>query len=650
LAAYYPDDLTARESAVANVIIEGCDLTSIKTVYGGGNAASVPATEVIVNSAYEIGQVFGGGNGYDDYELDGKWYDNPGANVGLKNYTHTGTGIGTESDPILAVNNTDPDANTKENRENNYAYGIGKSHATIYGGTVHEVYGGSNSRGNVRVESRTTVIDAENGCTFDVGEAYGGGRNAPQDGDAVLDIGCISGLEKAYGGAADADVNGNVVLNITNGTYDQVFGGNDAGGAIRGSITVNIEETGCKPVIIGELYGGGCNAAYSVYGYDSAGNPLSKDDTGANSTPVADPVVNVKSFTAIGSIYGGGYGEDATMVGNPVVNINVMKGKYSDQTSADYFTGFTLEDDPNNVGKQRYYKTVDNGGGNKSNPHKVYVPAHEAGKIGAIYDVYGGGNKAAVIGTPHVYVGTQIGEVVTLASKPIEDSEGRTPSASGWISSYQLATVEGVDIRGNVFGAGNNASVSGDTEVVIGKNHGVKTYSFTSYGSSSGGEAWSTGLAQTTGAVKSGNAEVVILTNGNYGNFVGQKFYVDPNADTTGGTRVELKNESGNSLSTPLYVAIKPYEQKTYSFTSYSGSESNATQYSTGTAAPTGNFKKISSTDCMQIVVLTNPGEASWVGRTFYVPVDAVTDGSTRYQLRKANGDLENVWVTITSE
>ena len=509
---------------------------------------------------------------------------------------------------------------------------------------MHEVYGGSNSRGNVRKEARTTLEDlttspVDDDCPFDVGEAYGGGRNAPMDGDAVLEIGCISGLEKAYGGAANADVNGNVVLNITNGTYDQVFGGNDAGGAIRGSITVNIEETGCKPIIIGELYGGGCNAAYSVYGYDSDNNPLKADDEGADPTPVTDPVVNVKSFTSIGNIYGGGYGPTATMVGNPEVNINVVKGKYSGQTSADIFEnkGFVLKDDPNIAGKKRYSKTVD-----KDNPHTVYVPAHEENTIGAIYNVFGGGNAAAVIGTPHVNVGTLTGELITLVTKPIEDSEGKKPSETGWIPSYELTTAEGVDIRGNVYGAGNNADVTGDTEVVIGKNNDVKTYIFKSFSEETGGTAWSSGLAQTTGVTKNGNAEVVILSNGKYTNFVGQKYYVAPDATTNGSTRTALKDASGNT--TGLWVAIS--EHKIYNFTSY-GASTGGTQYSTGTAAPTGNFKTIGGQEHMQIQVLTNPGEASWVGKTFYVPVSAKTDGTERTQLYKADGTAIDVWVEI---
>ena len=630
LAAYYPDDATSREKAKANVIIDGCGLTSIGTVYGGGNAASVPATEVVVNGTYEIGQVFGGGNGADDYQLDGKWYDNPGANVGLMsyayfvkegdtNYNATTHGSGTETDPYKVFEYTsddgsNKDASDKTMREANYGYGIGKAHATIYGGTVHTVYGGSNSRGNVRVESRTTLEDGEL-CQFNVGDAFGGGNNAAQDGDAILEVGCITGLEIAYGGASNADVNGDVKLNLTNGTYGRVFGGNNLGGAISGSIIVNIEETGCNPIVIGELYCGGNKAAYSVYGYNNDGSVKTSGDN-----PVPDPVLNVKSFTSIGKIFGGGYGEEAVMVANPTVNINVVKGRYSDE------------------------KVIAEG----ESVHGFDIPSHKAGDIGAIGSVFGGGNAAEVIGTPHVNIGTKVGEVIPLVSKPIEDSEGRAPSGPDW-TSYQLVTVEGVDIRGNVYGAGNNAQVTGDTEVVIGKNNDIKTYSFTSYGSESGVDAWSSGLAQTTGVIKNGLAEVEILTNGKYVSYVGQKYYVAPNATADGTERTELKNKDGESLSPKLYVAVKPFEQKTYTFTSHSA-ENGGTQYSTGTAAPTGNFKTFGGQEYMQIVVLTNPNYVSWEGKTFYVSVNAKTDGSETTRLYKADGTAEDVWVSISEQ
>ena len=456
LAAYYPDDATTRGIAKTNVIIDGCDLTSIKSVYGGGNAASVPETDVIVNGTYEIGEVFGGGNGNDDVSYDGgtTYVTNPGANVGYLPYTD-------DSEKASKV------------------YGIGKSHATIYGGTVHKVYGGSNLRGNVRVESRTTLIE-ESDCEYNVDEAYGGGNNAPQDGDAVLDAGCIQGLDIAYGGASNADVNGDVILNITNGTYGRVFGGNNLGGIIRGTITVNIEETGCRPIVIGELYGGGNLAPYTVENIDKSRTDLNFSDPTAENYYKNFPKVNVKSFTSIGTIFGGGFGTPATLEGNPQVNINVYEGKYY---KTFHSKDNTIGENAKVVGTHVKYSASDTGYADG-----YPIPKHEKGKIGSINNVFGGGNEAEVIGNPTLNIGTEAGEEVyvevevktgeSVAGYYTRTGAGTTESpyaytaASGTADAethYYLKTAKAVDIRGDVYGGGNNAKVTGNTEVQIGK-------------------------------------------------------------------------------------------------------------------------------------------------------------------------------------
>ena len=457
LAAYYPDDLTTRGIAKTNVIIDGCGLTSIKSVYGGGNAASVPATEVVVNGTYEIGEAFGGGNGKDDISYDGTNYvTNPGANVGYRAY---------------------PEGTNLDGRAS-YAYGIGKAHITIYGGTVHTVYGGSNLRGNVRVESRTTLEEVGE-CDFAVGDAYGGGNNADQDGDAVLEAGCIQGLDIAYGGASNADVNGDVKLNITNGTYGRVFGGNNLGGVIRGTITVNIEETGCRPIVIGQLYGGGNLASYTVENISRSREDLNFTDPTAENYYKNFPKVNVKSFTSIGTIFGGGFGIPAELEGNPQVNVNVYEGKYYNTFKGNENV---INENAKVVGTSVKYSGT---GYDSGYP----IPYHKKGAIGAINDVFGGGNLAKVIGNPTVNIGTEAGEEVYVAVEVKEGEELKgycTRTGEGTTESpyqyseltegtapntaiYYLKTVKAVDIRGNVFGGGNNAVVTGNTEVVIGK-------------------------------------------------------------------------------------------------------------------------------------------------------------------------------------
>lgn len=332
----------------------------------------------------------------------------------------------------------------------------------IYGGTVHSVFGGSNTKGNVR-QTAVTLLDENSGCSFCVDEAYGGGKSAPMDAEAKLLMSCIPGLQAAYGGAEAAAIKGNVTLNITNGTFDRVFGGNNLSGTIDGSITVNVEEVGCKPIIIGELYGGGNQAAYSIYGYDSNGKAIE-----SGTTPLYDdPQVNVKSFTSIGQIFGGGYGEDATMVGNPTVNVNVAYGRY-------------YNDDKSKVDEDT------------ETPNHYPIPSHAKGKMGAINNVFGGGNAAKVIGNTTVKIGTlskvSIKSFVEKSVNTGESVEGLyTRSGEGTGATYIAATgkavegttyyveqdvekdVIGADIRGNVYGGGNNAEVTGNATVTIGK-------------------------------------------------------------------------------------------------------------------------------------------------------------------------------------
>ena len=450
LAAYEPAG--GKETTYStDVIIEGCDLTSIRQVYGGGNAACTPATNVTVNGTYEIDELFGGGNGLDKILINGVEMPNPGANVGYRNYSEY-----YEENGQWKVRDKS-DADTKEKRTgSSYVYGTGKAAVNIYGGTVHHVFGGSNTKGNVR-QTAVTLLDEGGACEFCVDEAYGGGKSAEMDAEAQLLMACIPGLQAVYGGAEAADVRGNVTLNITNGTFDRVFGGNNLSGTIGGSITVNVEEIGCKPVKIGELYGGGNQAGYSVYGYDSEGKPIVPGE--APLTPLYnDPQVNVMSFTSIGNIYGGGFGGGATMVGNPTVNVNVAYGRY-------------YNDDLSIVGE------------NAETPNHYPIPSHAKGKMGAINNVFGGGNAAKVVGDTHVniatlsevYVVKQVAVGEDVSSFYTRNTDGTYSAATGTAvegtTYYEKKDVLGVDIRGNVYGGGNNAEVTGDSKVKIGKRN-----------------------------------------------------------------------------------------------------------------------------------------------------------------------------------
>ena len=430
---YVPDAADTKQST--EVIIEGCDLTSIEEVYGGGYGAAVPATDVLIKGTEIIDNLYGGGYGAGD--------DNPGANIGY--YTNS---------DLTSTNKV------------SYLLGSGQTVVQLMAGKVNNVYGGSNTKGDIRARSNVTTVDKTNdpGCCdkLEVQEIYGGGKKAPMEGGAEVVLGCMPDdwIGEIYAGAREANVGNDVSLTITSGKFERVFGGNRSSGEIDGYVEVNIEEcpTCGKPgIIIGELYGGGNLAPYVV--------PKSY---GAN---YQSPRVNVRSFTSIGTIYGGGLGAGAVVRGNPTVNINVGMVQGGGQN----FEGIDA-------------KSLD-----KQTTVKLYP--HEAGKIGVIGNVFGGGNAAPVEGNTTVNIGTNEYEVlagiipgetdvtgyyirsgeapnyVYTLVEPAAPATPETPAAPviAQPNTVYCILVKGADIQGNVYGAGNNAEVTGHTNVVIGK-------------------------------------------------------------------------------------------------------------------------------------------------------------------------------------
>lgn len=451
-AAYIP---VANATQTANVIIDGCSLTSIETVYGGGNAASVPGTHVVVNSCYEIGTVFGGGNGKDNLS-DGSL--NYGAHVGYKpvNYT-TDTSL-TDEENYAAYQAA------FEAQKETLTYGSGESKVDALGGTIHKVFGGSNTRGNVRHESVAFIDESDDSCPLVLGEVYGGGNEAYMEGGSNVKLGCISYLKTLYGGANAADVGGDIELTVTSGRFERVFGGNNQSGTIKGSIKVNIEETGCHPIVIGELYGCGNQAPYR--------KPSGK----------LDPEINIKSFTSIGRVFGGGLGETAVVTGSPTVNINeVLGANHNGNVTAGSYT-YNVPTYFDADGNFKGWTLTFDG-------KTVTAPTHTKGKIGAIGTVFGGGNAAPVAGNTAVNIGTEKNDYLAVPAANITVgttdvsrfyTRGGTEGAYTYTAASGTAVanttyyekVVGADIRNNVFGGGNDAEVTGNTDVTIGKKIG----------------------------------------------------------------------------------------------------------------------------------------------------------------------------------
>ena len=424
------------------VIIEGCGVTTIHEVYGGGNAAAVPATEVWMLGCKQIDNLFGGGNG----------------EKGPDHAAHVGF-------------HREDDLSTTD-----YTNGTGKALVKLIGGTITNVYGGSNSNGDIRggadisMPSLQTYIVSHSGenpstCTLKTTNIYGGGKNADMSGGTKIVLGCMPNewIEDIYAGAQNADVTGDVSLTITSGMFKRVFGGNKDGGLLKGSITVNVEETGsCDvPIVIGELYGGGNLAAYSIYGYNSDKTPKTKETFDSENEgkpdaekakPYDNPQLNVRAFTSIGKIFGGGY--KAKMIANPTVDINVAKGSLANDATIHSTT----------VGEDKYFPA----GNGTTEPS---FPAHKKGEIGAIGSVFGGGNLAEIVGNATVNIGSETKSYFITEPTQFRDPSAPdtplTPVADGDYKGLYEVTVEGANITGSVYGGGQDAVVTGNTQVNI---------------------------------------------------------------------------------------------------------------------------------------------------------------------------------------
>lgn len=398
LSAYEP----TNDKDYAEVLIEGCD-NSIDYVYGGGNAAPVPATKVTIYGANAINNAFAGGNGA------GK--DNPGADVGYKGYYSKGSRV---------------------------EYGTGKTDIKIYGGTINNVYGGSNTLGYIRTHAYVEVLNVPEDykgtiCELHLGEVHAGGNQAEMYCGGSVTLACSEGADVVYAGSSDADIHGDIDLVITSGTYGKVFGGNNHSGNVYGGITINIDETGCWPVMIGELYACGNEAQYSVYGYDGKNCKTSGDKL------YTDPTINLISFTRIGKVFGGGYA--AAVYGSPTINVEPITGIFANWKDSN-------GDDCDWHGTPNYI--LDGSGQRVPNTSEMTI---SNGQIGSIGTIYGGGNKGAVYGNTNVKIGTK------TTNKHVSGTDKTTE--------HDVA----VTITGNIFGGGNEAIVSGDTNVKIGENN-----------------------------------------------------------------------------------------------------------------------------------------------------------------------------------
>ena len=459
--------------------------TEITNVYGGGNAADVPATSVTIDGGTISGSVFGGGHGNKD----------------------------ATPDPI-AANVT------------------GNTNVTVTGGTINQVFGGSNSNGTIGGTINVNIDKDANSCDMVISEVYGGGNFAASNAGNIT-IGCTGDdpteyIDYVYGGANQADITGDIVLNITGGRINHAFGGNNNSGVISGDITVNVEWTtpACSDQYLGDVYGGGNLAPHT-----------------------GNPAVNIKNGTAT-NVFGGGKGATAIVTGNPVVTIGddnashvaVVSGNVYGGGDAAAVTGnTTVTYNDNNASS-----TVANlfGGGNAAGISGTTTVTLTSGKVTT--GLYGGCNTEGTVGGDITVAlnGGTVGVNGTTTDVVYGGGFGHNTATGGDIA----VNLNGTTVYGNLYGGSALGSVNGSsntTTVTIGGNglHG------TVFGGGMG-----SGSGAATQATTFGN--VIINYNTANANLTGIYGGANVNGNVAGNINVNIDanvGASGNGNSRDVF-------------------------------------------------------------------------------------------------
>ena len=411
----------------------GCDF-DLTNVYGGGNLATYTGDPYVNIKQGTIKQnVYGGGKGVlasDMYRgLQGLVTGNPHVTIGDDTAGH-----------IVKI-----------------------------GG---DVYGG----GDVAHVAGVPVVVVKD-CDDTISNLYGGGNAADVNGSNVNIYGGT--ITHAYGGGHGdknvtteplkyADVRGPVTFNIYGGTLNQVFAGSNSKGDMTGSVALNINKNGNCPMYIGEVYGGG-NEAAGRAGTITIG--CTGDLVDGADGHIAHPENIGTTLEGIQVVYGGANKADVTNTDDGIaltINGGIINHVFGGNNVSGAING-TIQVNVNNT----------------NNTCGWYVG-----------DVYGGGNKAWYGGTPNVNIqaGTIYrnvyggGNNITESGKGVAGSDvqmsGGTVMGDLYGGCNQKGTVEqnsSVIITGgtvtNIYGGGLgvNTVVTGKANVDISGNAHIVT-------------------------------------------------------------------------------------------------------------------------------------------------------------------------------
>ena len=419
----------------------------------GNNSRTANAvTNVTMNAGKIHGSLYGGGLGTNDYA----------AHVyGPVQVTVNGGGIhATHQDGSGAVYGCNNVKGAPQSTVNVDIYGTdapadGREYA------LDAVYGGGNKAGY----TGTPVVKVHN-CDNSIEYVYGGGNAANVAGTNVTIYGGDSiGYVFAGGNGtvSEANVTGNVLLNIHGGVIRHVFGGNNTSGTIGGTITVNVAkqtEAGHDPcpMKIGEVFSGG-NMANSQAGSITIGC------TGDYVEATGSDRYGYE-LEGIGDVYGGA--NKANVSGNISLTINggIINRVFGGNNFSGTISG-TINVIINKTQSCGWYVGYVYGGGNQAayTAPSVGYPNVSVRNGKVTYDVYGGGFGDLVDNSQGKITGSTYVETINTGSVGRHVFGGG--NAAAVTNDTDVRLLGKARIFGNIYGGGNQGEIGGKTKVIV---------------------------------------------------------------------------------------------------------------------------------------------------------------------------------------
>lgn len=526
-SVYGENNANGSPTGVVTVTTGGNNTTTINNVYGGGNQANSAARSVTVNieNNSNITNAFGGANKASVSET----------NVNLHGGTVTNIYGGSNETGNITSSFITTTGGTATNiyGGNNLGGTTSTSNVNINGGTITSLFGGGNE-----ATTGTSNINFNSGT---VTNTYGGGNKAGITNNSNINL-TGGNCTTMFGGSNESgDVpESNIV--ITGGTCQTIYGGNNLGGStttskvkVNGGNTTNLFGGGNEAVTgtsniefnsgtVTNTYGGGNKAGIT--------NNTNINLTGGNCTNMyggsnESGDVPVSNITVTGgtcnTVYGGNNAGGTTVITNVTVNSGTLTNVYGGGNAANSTTTNVILNNSTNEISNIF------GGCKEASAVTTNVTLNN----GRANNVFGGSNTSGEITTSkvtvndgtyqNVYGGNNDGGKTITATVTLLGGNSNTVFGGGNNAETDKATVVADNAQaGSIYGGGNNAAVNSDTDVTI--KNGMKVTNNV-FGGGNYGQV-------------NGNTKVVVNTNSNVGNIYGG----GNNAQVTGDTNVTLQN------------------------------------------------------------------------------------------------------------